>query len=249
MVEMMGLVMMWAVGVTSFTLLGSLYARRFLRPDLLIGLYVAFVLTAQVLATKMALFPLGIGTFTGHAGLLIFSVTFLLTDIVNERFGRGVTQRMIFIAFIAQIALTFFLWLGTHIEADPLWSEQGKRWDMLFVFVPQLTIASWIAFLASEHLDAYLFSWMKQKTGDRHLWLRNVVSTFPALLLDSLLFVPIAFFGAAPVGLLFAAIKAQVAIKWVVAITNIPFMYLNHAILTYDKDACAKGENEQTTGE
>lgn len=243
-----GLVIIWAMGVTSFTLLGSLYARRFERPDLLIGLYVAFVLTAQILATKMAVFQLGVGSFTGPAGVLVFSVTFLLTDIVNERFGRRVTQRMILIAFVSQVAMAFFVWLGTQFDADPLWSEQGRQWDALFSMVPQITFASWAAFLVSENVDAYVYSWVKEKTHDRHLWMRNVFSTLPALAIDSVIFIPIAFYGA-DLSLLLAAMKGQIVIKWVVGIVNIPFMYLNHAILVKGRATPDRVVWEDTSGE
>jgi uncharacterized integral membrane protein (TIGR00697 family) len=226
-----GLLIVWAIGVTSFTLLGSLYARRFERSDLLVGLYVAFVLTAQVLATKMAVFNLGIGSFTGPAGVLVFSVTFLLTDIVNEHFGRKEAQRMIFIAFIAQMAMGFFIWLGVQFEADPMWGAQGERFNALFMMLPKITIASWIAFLVSENLDAYLYAWLKKLTRDRHLWLRNVLSTLPALAVDSAIFVTIAFWGA-PIALLLSVMMGQIVVKWIIGVINIPFIYLNHAILT-----------------
>ncbi len=229
-----GLLIAWAIGVTSFTLLGSLYARRFERSDLLVGLYVAFVLTAQILATKMAVFHLGIGSFTGPAGVIVFSVTFLLTDIVNERFGRKETQRMIFIAFVAQLAMAFFIWLGMQFEADPLWSAQGERFDTLFMVLPQITIASWLAFLVSENVDAYLYAWFKKLTHDRHLWIRNVFSTLPALAIDSIIFVTIAFWGAPP-ALLLGVVTGQIVVKWVIGVVNIPFMYANHAILTRGK--------------
>lgn len=229
-----GLLILWAIGVTSFTLLGSLYARRFERSDLLVGLYVAFVLTAQILATKMAVFHLGVGSFTGPAGVIVFSVTFLLTDIVNERFGRRETQRMIFIAFVAQLAMAFFIWLGLQFESDPLWTAQGKHFDAIFTLLPRITFASWIAFLISENIDAYLYAWMKKVTHERYLWLRNVVSTLPALAIDSVIFVSIAFWGAAT-PLILSAILGQVVIKWTIGIINIPFIYLNHFILTWGR--------------
>ena len=231
----LGLLIAWVVGVTCFTLFGSLYARRYNRSDLLIGLYVAFVLTAQMLATKMTVFHLGLGSFTGPAGVTVFAVTFLFTDIVNEYFGRKETQRMIFIALMAQIAMGFFVWLGTQFEADPLWAEQGARWDSLFSLVPQITIASWLAYIVSENVDAYIYAWVKHLTHDKHLWLRNVVSTLPALALDSIIFIPLAFYGA-PFEMMYAAIKGQIIVKWLVGIVNVPFMYLNHAILHRGKD-------------
>lgn len=230
------LILFWIIGVVGVTLLGSFYARRFDRSDLLMALYIAFVLTAQMLATKIALFDLGVAKFSGPAGVLVFAVTFLVIDIVNERFGRRETQRMIFFAFVAQVAMSFFLWLGTQFAPDPFWASHNDAWNLFFGLVPRITLASWIAFLISENVDAYIYAWFKVLTHDRHLWMRNVFSSIPALALDSLLFVPIAFYGIPGFPLL-AAIKGQIVMKWLVGIVSIPFMYLNHAILFRGKGA------------
>ena len=169
-------ILLWAIGVTSVTLVGSLYVRRYDRPDLLIALYVAFVLTAQMLATKIASFDLGFAHFSGPAGVLVFSVTFLLLDIMNERFGRKETQHMIFLAFVAQVAMAFFLWLGTQFTPDPFWASNSDSWNKFFGLVPRITLASWIAFLISENVDAYVFAWFKKLTHDKHLLMRNAFS-------------------------------------------------------------------------
>ncbi len=218
---------LWIIGITSFSLLGSWYARRYGRSDLLSVLYVTFILVAQILAAKVVVFDLGFRTFVGPGGILVFSVTFLLTDVVNERFGRVETQRMITLGFISQVAMILFLWIGTRMPAADLWDLQGS-WDRIFGLVPRITLASWAAFLVSENADAMIFSWFKQLTGGRHLWARNVFSSLPALALDSLIFVPLAFAGVMPLAPL---IIGQVAIKWLTGIIDIPFMYLNRWIL------------------
>lgn len=224
------LLILWICGITSFTLLGSWYAKKYNRPDLLIGLYVAFILVAQILATKVAIFDLGFRTFTGPAGVIVFSVTFLLTDIVNEKFGRKETHKMIFIAFISQVAMVFFFWLGTKLPAASYWTLQ-EAWQQIFGLVPRITLASWIAFLISENVDAYMFSWFKKITKGKYLWMRNAFSTIPALLLDTLIFIPIAFLGIMPI---LPLIIGQTTVKWLISIINIPFMYLNRAILGKD---------------
>lgn len=221
------LLVFWIIGITSFTLLGSWYARKYGKPDLLIGLYVAFVLVAQILAVKISVFNLGFKTFFVPSGVLVFSITFLLTDIVNEKFGRKETHKMILIAFISQVATAFFFWLGVKFPPAPFWTIQ-QTWEQIFNLVPRITLAGWIAFLISENFDAYVFSWFKKLTNGRYLWLRNAFSSIPALLLDSLIFVPLAFLGTMPV---LPLIIGQVAVKWLVGLINIPFMYLNKAIL------------------
>ncbi|HWS48822.1 MAG TPA: queuosine precursor transporter [Candidatus Methanoperedens sp.] len=221
------LLLLWIVGITSFTVLGSWYARRYNQPDLLIGLYVTFVLVSQILASKVSAFNLGFTTFYGPSGVLVFSITYLFTDIVNEKFGRRATQKMIFIAFISQIAMLFFLWLGTVFPPAPFWTLQDS-WQQIFGVVPRITLASWIAFLISENFDAYVYDLFKKITKGKHLWTRNVFSSIPSLLFDSLIFIPIAFAGSMP---LLPLIIGQTAIKWIVGLINIPFMYLNKAIL------------------
>ncbi len=226
------LLIFWIFGITSITLLGSWYARRYERPDLLIALYVTFILVAQILAVKISSFDLGFATFFAPAGVLVFSITYLLTDIVNEKFGRAETHRMIFIAFVSQVAMVFFFWLGVRFPAAPFWTMQDI-WAGIFGLVPRITLASWAAFLVSENFDAYVFDWFKKLTKGRHLWSRNVLSSIPALLLDSVIFVPLAFFG---LGLpLLPLITGQVVIKWLVGFLNIPFMYFNEWVLFLGK--------------
>ncbi|MFC1599017.1 queuosine precursor transporter [Patescibacteria group bacterium] len=222
------LIIIWIIGITSFTLLGAWYARKFNKPDLLIAIYVTFVLIAQILAIKIAAFNLIINTYYVPAGVLVFSVSFLITDIVNEKFGRKETHKMIFIAFITQIALVLFIWLGTSLPAAPFWPMQ-ETWQSIFGFVPRIVIASWIAFLISENLDAWIYAWFKKLTKGKHLWTRNVFSSFPALFLDSIIFIIIAFGGIMPI---FSLIIGQTILKWLVGLINIPFMYLNKHILT-----------------
>jgi uncharacterized PurR-regulated membrane protein YhhQ (DUF165 family) len=113
------LIIFWIIGITSFTLFGSWYAKKFNKSDLLIALYVTFVLSAQILAVKISEFNLGFKSFFVPSGILVFSITYLLTDIVNEKFGRKETHKMIFIAFITQVAMVFFLWLGVRFQPAP----------------------------------------------------------------------------------------------------------------------------------
>lgn len=215
------------MGITSFTLFGAWYARRFDKPDALIGLYVVFVALSQIVAAKIAEYDLGFITVTAPAAVLIYSVTYLFTDIVNERFGRREVHKMILIAFVTQLALVFFLWLGTELPPAPFWTDQ-EAWDSIIGLVPRITVASWVAFLVSENLDAWVFDWFRRVTGGRYLWMRNVFSSVPALSVDTLLFISIAFWGLMPMGDL---IVGQLYTKWLVGLVNIPFMYLNRWLM------------------
>jgi queuosine precursor transporter len=220
-------VLLWIIGITSITLIGSFYARKFRKSDLLICLYVAFSISAQILAVKITVFDFGFYQFFVPAGVLVFSVTYLLTDIVNEKFGRKETHKMIFISFICQVAVVFFFWLSIKFQPAPFWNLQDA-WQNIFGIVPRITLAGWLAFLVSENFDAVVFAWFKKVTRGKHLWMRNAFSSLPALLLDTLIFIPLAFLGISPV---WPLILGQVALKWLVGLVNIPFMYFNKWVI------------------
>jgi uncharacterized integral membrane protein (TIGR00697 family) len=218
---------LWVIGITSFTFFGSWYARKFDRSDALIALYVVFVAVSQITAAKIAQYNLGFITVEAPAAVLVYSVTYLFTDIVNERFGRREVHRMIFIAFVTQVAMVFFLWLATRLAPAPFWNKQ-QDWDAIISLVPRITMASWVAFLVSENLDAWIYDVFKKMTKGKYLWTRNAFSSIPALTVDTFLFITLAFAGTMP---LWALIKGQLLTKWLVGLINIPFMYLNRWLI------------------
>jgi hypothetical protein len=218
---------LWIIIISSITLLGAWYARKYKTADLLIGLYVAFVILSNIVAVKIVNFDLGFAAFSATAATLIFSVTFLMTDIVNEKFGRKETYKMILIAFIAQIVAIIFIWISISLPAADFWKEQ-ETFSRILGLTPRIALASWIAFLVSENLDALIFSWFKKKTHGKHLWMRNAFSSIPAMAIDTLLFVTIAFTGLQP---LLPLITGVLVVKWIVGIIDIPFMYLSRLIL------------------
>ena len=120
-----------------------------------------------------------------------------------------------------------FFWLGDSLRPAPFWTMQDT-WSEIFGFVPRVTVASWVSFLVSENLDAYIFSWFKKRTGGRHFWARNVFSSLPSLAIDTFIFIPLAFWGVAS---LWPLIMGQVLLKWLVGFINIPFMYINKSVL------------------
>jgi uncharacterized integral membrane protein (TIGR00697 family) len=210
------------------TCIGSLYARKYGRADALIAIYVLFTSLSQVVASKIAEFDLGVFRVEAPAAVLIFAVTFLITDIVNEKFGRKEVYRMIIITLVTQVTMVVLLYISGRLPAAPFWKNQDA-WDTLLGVVPRITYASWITFLVSENLDAWLFHWIRRLTKGKHLWARNVFSTIPSLTVDTVIFVTLAFAGT---GLpLWALMKGQFATKYLVGIMDIPFMYLNQAML------------------
>ena len=210
------------------------YIRRYRRSDFAIALYVVYLALSQIIASKIAAFDLIFKTFYAPAAVLIFPFTFQITDIVNEAFGRYEVHRMIFIALFTQVFMTFFLWLGTIIPPAPFWQFQVS-WHNIISLVPRITLASWIAFLVSENLDALLYAKLREMTKGKHLWIRNVFSDIPSLAVDSIIFVSLAFYGVMPI---LPLLIGQVILKWIVGVADTPFMYLSRRILYHVPYQC-----------
>lgn len=221
------IILVWISLISMFSIFGSWYVRKYDKSDALIGLYVAFVLISNIIAFKIVEYDLGFVKLFATAASLVFAVTFLIADIVNEKFGRKETQKMIFIGFLTQVAVAIFIWIAIYLKPAPFWNYQDIFVQVLG-FAPRVMFASWVAFLISENFDAYVYAWFKVKTKGRHLWMRNIFSSIPSMALDTVIFVTIAFYGVQP---LMSLIIGVLAIKWLVGIVDIPFMYLNRAVM------------------
>lgn len=221
------LAIFWIILVSVFCLLGAWYAKKYNRPDALIAFYVTLVVFSNIVVSKTIAFDFGFIELFAPAAVLIFSVTFLLTDIVNEKFGKNETQRMILIALFSQIALVLFSYLILNAKGAPFFQNQ-LAFEALLSNVPRIVVASLIAFFVSENFDAYLFHWFKKLTNGKHLWMRNAFSSIPAMLLDSVVFITLAFYGVMPILPLIIGLSIT---KWLVGIVDIPFMYLSRMVL------------------
>lgn len=221
------IIIIWLVTLIFASIAIPWYIRKYRRSDFAIAIYVIYLAMSQIVASKIATFNLGFKTFYAPAAVLIFPFTFQITDIVNEAFGRFEVHRMILIAFITQVIMTFFLWLGGSLQPAPFWGYD-QAWHQIISLVPRITLASWIAFLISENLDAIIYEKIRILTKGKHLWIRNVFSDIPSLAIDSLIFVVLAFYKIAPIGPL---IIGQIVVKWIVGLVDTPLMYLSRRVL------------------
>jgi len=221
------LMLLWIIVTSACALGAAYYARRYGRPDALAALYVTLVIAANLVAQKIVGYDFGVATLFAPAATLFFSTTFLLADIVTERFGRQETQRMIYIACGAQLAFLVFNYLAIHAAPAPFYTGEAA-FDAVLGAAPRIALAGLVTFFISESLDAYLYAWFRKLTEGRHLWMRYAFSSIPAMALDSALFVVLAFAGIQP---LIPLIVGLTIIKWLVGLVNIPFMYAARAIV------------------
>ena len=140
--------------------------------DLLNKIYVIYLAVSQVLAAKVGDFSIGSFNIEAPVAVFIFPFTFQITDIVNEFFGQRETHRMILIAFVTQVLMSFFLWLSIVVPHASWWTYQ-VIWADIFGQAIRITAASWISFLITENLDALIYAQIKKWTKGKYLWIRK----------------------------------------------------------------------------
>src|SRR5699024_2560420 len=176
------------------------------------------VLVANIMATKV------IDVFGIYApmGIIVYPITFLMTDTITEVWGKQISKQVILGGLIANIFATVVLQLSTYIPAATVY-ELFDEYDQVIGVVPRIAIAS---YYVSQTVDVHLFHKIKQKTNGKHLWLRNNVSTMTSQIIDSVVFMSIAFLGTVPLRVLLIMMGTQYVMKLIFALADTPFVYV-----------------------
>lgn len=188
---------------------------------LLTGLFVTALIAANIIAAK--LFVLGSAVLT--VGVITYPITFLLTDTISEVWGKKRATQVVWMGFLANIFMLGVLYIARILPPAPFWPHQ-EAFDLILGAVPRIVIASLVAYIVSQTHDVWSFHFWRHKTGGKHLWLRNNVSTMTSQLIDSVIFVTVAFYGSMPNDALVTMIITQYMVKLVIAVLDTPFCYM-----------------------
>ena len=166
--------------------------------DFVMAAFVAILLLSNVLgAGKRAVVDLPlIGPWPFGAGILFFPVSYVIGDVLTEVYGYARARRCIWAGFAALVFMVFMSWVVVALPPDAGWTGQAA-YETVFGQVPRIVLASVVAFWAGEFVNSYVLARMKVLTDGRALWSRLVGSTVFGQAVDSLIFYPLAFWGAA----------------------------------------------------
>ncbi len=152
--------------------------------------------------------------------VIIFPVSYILNDCIAEVWGYRKARLVIWIAFTMNLFVVLAGQLVTLLPAASFW-EGAEHFNYMFRMAPRVAFASLLAFLAGSNLNAFVLSKMKIASGGSMFWLRAVLSSLAGELADSLIFMPIAFWGT-PVAVLAGMMLSQVTFKVVYEIIVLP---------------------------
>ncbi|MBW7946643.1 MAG: queuosine precursor transporter, partial [Sphingomonadaceae bacterium] len=176
----------------------ALHGRPLRYFDFVMAAFVTILLLSNVLgAGKVAVVDLpGIGDWPFGAGILFFPIGYVIGDVLTEVYGYARARRCIWAGFAALIFMAFMAWVVVALPPAADWTGQAS-YEAVFGQVPRIVFASILAFWAGEFTNSYVLAKMKVWTGGKHLWMRTIGSTVAGQGVDSLIFYPLAFLGAA----------------------------------------------------
>jgi len=163
-------------------------------------------------------------------GILTVPIMFLVTDIVEEVLGRKVAKKFVNCAIVVMIFALTITAISVMLPADPTRKYFSQEsYASIFSVTIRMSIASIIAFILAQYHDIWAFNFWKEKTKGKFLWLRNNASTIVSQLIDSTVFMFIAFYGLTPkfnTIYIVSLIVPYWLFKILFAIIDTPFAYL-----------------------
>ena len=200
----------------------------------LAGIFIASLVTCNLIANKFVTIDLGFKVFIVSAGILPYPLTFLVTDILSEIYGKKRTNMVVFSGFFASLFVLLFLWLGGQFHSISSSPVDDSTYNIVFQNAWRMISASMAAYLMAQFLDVRLFHFWKKLTKGRHLWLRNNASTIGSQFVDTVLVVTILFIGIWKPAQIFNAIIDGWLFKMLVAFIDTPvFYFCSHFLRKY----------------
>jgi len=161
---------------------------------LLAALFIAALVTCNLIANKFVEVDLGFKVFVISAGVLPYPITFLITDILSEIYGKKRTSMVVFMGLAASVFTLGILWLGHQFPAITDSPVSSEEYANVFQNSKRVVFASMVAYLFAQLIDVRLFHFWKKLTKGKHLWLRNNASTILSQLVDTTLVVFVLFY-------------------------------------------------------
>ncbi len=189
------------------------------------GLFV-WIGISTILANLQVVKTIEIFGLTATLGNAMYGTAFLVTDILNEKYGKKDAQKAVWLGFFTLIVMTIIMQLVLQFQPHPDDFAQESL-ATIFGIIPRIALGSLMAYLISQLTDVFIFTHLKKRfPKDSQFWIRNNGSTMISQLLDTLVFTSIAFLGEYPMDVWFEIFITTYLLKWLISIIDTPFGYI-----------------------
>ena len=182
--------------------------------------FVSVLMISNIVSVKI----IDLGLFTFDAGTLLFPLSYIFGDILTEVYGYKKTKEVIWLGFFMAFFMSLVFILVAYLPPASDWTLDEDYKNILGA-APRIVFASLIAYLLGSFSNSIILAKMKIWTNGRKLWARTIGSTLVGELIDSTLFILIAFLGVLPSSLLLTLIISNYIFKSLVEILFTPLTY------------------------
>ena len=206
------------------------------------ALFICALITCNLIANKFVTVNLGFKTFQVSAGILPYPLTFLITDILSEIYGKRKTRAVVLAGFFASVLALLFLKLGHAFPAIENSPVSDESYNNVFNNSARIIGASMLAYLVAQLIDVNVFHWWKKITRGKHLWIRNNFSTILSQLADTVLVTTVIFIGVQSAGFITSLVLDGWLFKVIFAAADTILIY---PIVGWMKHSFGLKENEE----
>ena len=171
--------------------------------------------------------PFGLFQFEISVGILPYPITFLITDVISEIYGKKKANQVVIVGIFPSffsMAIIYVANIVPAIEASPINNELFTK---VFGLSPLAVLASMMAYLFAQFIDIRIFHFWKDFTKGKYLWLRNNFSTFTSQFVDTLtVLLLLCSFGVLPWSIFYSLLLSGFLFKIIVAALDTPLLYL-----------------------
>lgn len=192
------------------------------------GLFITSLVTSNLIFQKFFSWsPFGWVTFELSVGIIAYPVTFLVTDVISEVYGRRRANRVVLAGVFASIFSLGIIMVSSAVPATEWSPLSNHEFDKAFNYTFVAVSASMAAYLLAQLLDVQLFHFWKRLTRGKHLWLRNNLSTMTSQFADTFVVVGLlCSFGVIPWNLFMSLVINGFLFKVMFALFDTPLAYL-----------------------
>ena len=165
--------------------------------------------------------------FELSVGILPYPITFLITDLISEIYGKKKANQVVTAGIFASFFSIVILLIAQAVPAIPASPVDNATFDKVFALSPLAVLASMLAYLFAQYIDIRIYHFWKNLTRGKMLWLRNNFSTFASQFIDTFtVIVLLCSFGVLPWSLFWGLLVSGVLFKILVAALDTPLLYL-----------------------
>lgn len=194
---------------------------------ILAALFISSLVASNLIFQKFFYWnPFGLFRFEISVGILPYPITFLITDIICEVYGKKRANEVVLAGIFASVFSMLIIYVANEVPAIEASPVNNELFTKVFGLSPLAVLASMMAYLFAQFIDIRIFHFWKAYTNGKHLWLRNNFSTFTSQFIDTLtVLLLLCSFGVLPWSIFTSLLISGFLFKVVIAALDTPLLY------------------------